>query len=148
MDREIYRGDDYLDDRPVLVYELVSPEIDPITEEPYPMDLRGCTVWTTFKIAPTDIELDPNDMDAPIKAKIEFNATGQPVVEERFSLPPDGTAEEGILYLVLDRTETAPLVTDEVLRCDVQVMDINGRVKTLPMLATVKAIDGYTNRTT
>lgn len=146
VDRTIFRGDDYPVYRPVYRYELVTPEIDPLTELPIPFNLAGCKVRATFKAQPTDISADPTDSGAVFKADIVFNPDGTVASATNFALPSGLGASAGVLHLTLTRALTTDALTDLTLQSDLQVTDALDNDQTITVVGKLVTDDAYTNR--
>jgi hypothetical protein len=147
MERELYRGDDYVIRRQVFHIELVDLSYEvPEGEDPHPFDMAGCSIRTTFKETPTDLLDDPDDEGAPVKGEIIFDESGTVSTATLLSLPPGRQAQHGELYLTMPKTATAQLPPDTPLSGDIQVTDTNGEDSTIPVLWTLVGRDGYTNR--
>lgn len=142
-ERTVVRGDDYVMRRPVFKLTLVAIEGDVIV----PLDMSGCTVRATFKTAPTDPATDPTDESAELKRDITFDVAGTVTSATGFRLPDGGTAQDGVLWLTATSSDTLALPLATTLKGDVQVTDANDEVLTVFSTATLKAVEGYTNRT-
>lgn len=137
MPRTLIRGDDYAIRQPLYRYAFVD-------DTSAPMNLSGCSVFTTYKIAPTDPNTDAEDTEAPIKHHIKIDSDGN-VIESQ-GLVLETVAEDGTILeqLTSDESKSLPLATP--LKSDVQLIDANGEIFTWIMEEFITTIDGYTNR--
>lgn len=136
-ERIIIRGDSYALRRPLYRIEL-------LTTNGLPFDLRGCTVRTTYKPAPTSPQDDPNDISAAILHEIEIDENGTVLREAGLHLV--GDAINGVLEERLTAHESRSLPLNVPLFSDIELTDKNGEKFTWIMADGIKAIDGYTNR--
>ena len=137
--KTLIRADDYDVDRPIYTFTIVNPA----TLEATP--LASCTVQSTWRVAPVAPGTDATNAAAPITASITFDAFGAVTESDGLALPTGGTASDGVLALVADRTVTAALPLAAVLMGDVQVTDANGKRRTVKIVETIAAEDGYTD---
>lgn len=139
-DRTLIRGDSYALRRPLWRITFVNGDLTPY-------DLRGCTVLTTYKVAPTDPVTDPGD--APATALIRHGIAFDPAALYAVPLREQGLVyvDNGVIVERLTPVETLALPRGLALHGDVQLIDSNGEVFTWLLDATIAAVDGYTNRT-
>ena len=137
--RTIIRGDSYALRRPLWTLTFVD-------ELANPFNLTGCTVRTTYKTASTAPADDPNDTNAPIKHTIIINGSGTPTTQDGLFLV--GAATGGIIEERLTATESRVLPLNTELLSDIEVTDASGEIFTWVITDTLKAVDGFTNRTT
>lgn len=135
-EKVIIRGDSYTTLRPLYTYILVNNLGDPL-------NLTGCTIRTTYKVAPTDPNTDTNDTTAAIKHNLIIDGTGAVVESNGLSLV-SGVAG-GIIREVLTKAETLALPADVSLKSDFELTTPE-EVVTFISDDTLKAIDAYTNR--
>lgn len=137
-DRVLVRSDDYVIRRQVLRFAVVDDAMQP-------MPLAGCKVQSTWRTAPGAPGTDPTNASAIIAASITFDAEGAVTASDKLALPSGGTADAGVLYLVLDRDQTAILPLGTTLKGDVQVTDANDERLTVFVQETITTIDGFTD---
>ena len=135
---EIIRGDTYVLRRPLFRYELADLSLGPF-------NLTGCTIRTTWKVAPTPPADDPSDTTGVLKGLLIVNGSG--VATTEVNLFMIGPATDGVIEHRVTAAETANLPLGVSWKSDVEVTDANNEVSTFLFEGdTAKARDGYTNR--
>jgi hypothetical protein len=137
-DLQIIRGDTYALRRPLYRHEIVNGAGNPF-------NLTGCTVRTTFKVAPNDPDTDATDASAVIKGTLIVDSSGTATTQSKLFLV--GDAVDGICELRLSAADTLALPLAQTWRSDVELTDSNGEVFTFVFTDGLSAADGYTNRT-
>lgn len=136
----LIRGDAYQTLRPLFRHVLAD-------DAHAPFDLTGCTIRTTFKVAPTDPTTDTTDATATIKGVLIVDGTGVATTEDNLYMV--GLATAGTFELRMTAAETLALPLNEQWLSDVKVWDSNDEPITFLFTETpLSAQDGYTNRTT
>ena len=137
-DRTVIRGDDYFDTRPIYTVTVVDDALAPF-------DFTGCIVRSTWRVETVSPGSDPLDTTAALAAHIIFDELGDVTDSDGLELPTGGTASDGILLLVADRTKTSVMPLADAIKGDVQITDALDRVQTVMLVATLSTIDGYTS---
>ena len=138
MARTLIRGDSYAIRRPLYVITFVD-------DEATPLDLTGCTIRSTYKVAPTDPTIDDTDDGAYIKSTLVIDNDGDATTEDGLFL--QSTASTGVVVQKLEASDTLALPLNIEIRGDIELTDPNGEVFTWILDEALVAIDGYTNRT-
>ena len=137
-DKEVVRGDDYWNARPIFVATITDNALSPY-------NLTGCTVRATWDEAVKPPESDPDDSTAVLRSLITIDGTGGVVESVNCELPDGGSAAGGILFIVADRATTAAMPLVSLISGDVQITHPDGMVETRFVLARLSTRDGYTS---
>lgn len=133
----ITRGDAYAIRRPLFTHTLVTT----IGET---FDLTGCTILTTFKIAPLPAADDPDDESGAIKGTLVVNEDGVATTQDNLFMV--GAADDGVIELRLTSEETQAVAANQPWGSDVRIIDDNGEPYTWIFTDTLEARDAYTTR--